>query len=150
MLTSISMSVIDERLSRLVVHPSGRRRMIWTSINVYLALYDICNAFPTIAHAWLFAVFHCVRLNPRIVNIIRCLYSNSSAFSFGLGSGEFLFLVLAGVRTGCPLSATLFLLAMNPFLALIHPLSDASKVSYSCLCADDIGSALRAMNLFKT
>ncbi len=109
------------------------------------ALYDICNAFPTIAHLWLFAVLSCIRLNPLVYRLIQMLFYNSEAFSYGTGTGEFLFQVLAGVRTGCPLSATLFLIALNYFLDLFEYLSDGPKISASCMCADDIGSALRAL-----
>ena len=73
------------------------------------------------------------------------LYCNSNAYSAGVGTGEFLFQVLSGVRTGCPLSATLFLLALNPFIDLFNYLSDGPKLSRSCMCADDVGSALRAL-----
>ena len=110
-----------------------------------LALYDICNAFPTIAHFWLFAVLQCISLNNRVYNLISNLYTNSAAYSCGIGTGNLLFLVLSGVRTGCPLSATLFLLAFNPFLTLINIVSDGPKAAVSCMCADDVGSALRAL-----
>ena len=84
------------------------------------ALYDICNAFPTIAHLWLFAVLACIRLNPLVYRLIQMLYYNSEAFSYGTGTGDFLFHVLSGVRTGCPLSATLFLIALNYFLIFLN------------------------------
>ena len=29
-----------------------------------LALFDICNAFPSVAHVWLFSVLQCIKLNP--------------------------------------------------------------------------------------
>ena len=57
----------------------------------------------------------------------------------------FLYFVLCGVRTGCPLSATLFLLCMNPFLELINWLADGPKLARTCVCADDIGSSLRQL-----
>ena len=77
------------------------------------ALYDICNAFPSIAHLWLLCVLlECLGINPRLLRVIRLLYHNSNAYSHGIGNGHFLFRVLAGVRTGCPLSATLFLLSL--------------------------------------
>ncbi len=50
------------------------------------ALYDICNAFPTVAHLWLFAVLACLQLNPKVYNIIKMLYYNSEAYSFGVGT----------------------------------------------------------------
>ena len=114
-----------------------------------LALYDIANAFPTIAHVWLLAVLHAIDVNPRLRTLIRMLYHNTRAYSTGIGTNQFLFFVMAGVRTGCPLSATLFLLAMNPFVYLINTFSDGPKLSKSCLCADDIGSALRALKSLK-
>jgi len=114
-----------------------------------LALFDICNAFPSIAHVWLFAVLRCLKLSSEIVNIILHLYSNCAAYSCGIGTGELLFDVLAGVRTGCPLSANLFLLGFNPFVFLINYLSDGPKVSRTCICADDVGSCLKALKHFK-
>jgi len=72
------------------------------------------------------------------------------AFPTGIGTNSFLFCVLAGVRTGCPLSATLFLLATNPFVFLINMLSDGPGLSKSCFCADDVGSALNALKSLKT
>ena len=77
------------------------------------------------------------------------LYYNSEAYAYGTGTGDFLFHVFAGVRTGCPLSATLFLIALNQFLDLFEWLSDGPKLSASCMCADDIGSALRALKHLK-
>ena len=81
-----------------------------------LALFDICNASPSIAHVWLFAILRCLKLSSEIVNIILHLYANCAAHSCGIGTGDLLFYVLAGVRTGCPLSANLFLLGFNPFV----------------------------------
>ena len=60
-------------------------------------LYDICNAFTAIAHKWLFAVLICLELNPSLYRIIQLLYYNSTAYSIGIGTGDFLFRILAGV-----------------------------------------------------
>ena len=57
--------------------------------------------------------------------------------------------MLAGVRTGCPMSATLFLLALNSFVDLLNWLSDGPKLSRTVLCADDVGSALRKLEALK-
>ena len=113
------------------------------------ALYDICNAFPTVAHIWLFAVLACIGLDRRIYRVIYLLYLNSQAYSLGMGNGSFLFSVLSGVRTGCPLSSTLFLLVFNPFIELMALVSDGPRLSRSAVCADDVGSALRALTGLK-
>lgn len=83
------------------------------------ALYDLCNAFPSIAHAWLFAVLKCIKVSPKILRIILHLYTNTTAYTCGVGTNAFIFVVLAGVKTGCTLSATLFLIAFNTFLELL-------------------------------
>ena len=114
-----------------------------------LALFDMCNAFPSIAHVWLFAVLRCLKISSEIINIILHLYSNCAAYSCGIGTGDLLFYVLAGVRTGCPMSANLFLLGFNPFVFLINHMSDGPKVSRTCICADDVGSCLKALKHLK-
>ncbi len=48
-----------------------------------------------------------------------------------------------------PLSATLFLLAMNPFLELINRLCDAPNLARTCVCADDISSALKSLDTLR-
>ncbi len=62
------------------------------------------------------------------------------------GPVSFCFFALAGVKTGCSLSATLFLLAMNPIIEMFNLLSYSQNLSRTCLCADDIGSTLRCLH----
>ena len=87
-------------------------------------LYDICNAFPSIAHKWLFAVLRALRLNLIIFNLTRVLYKCANAYAVGLGTGDWLFQILAGVRTGCPLSAPLFFIAINQIFDMFIEFSD--------------------------
>jgi hypothetical protein len=114
-----------------------------------LALFDICNAFPRVSHAWVFAVLHCLGLSKELICIIKHLYTNCAAYSCGIGDGGLLFYVLAGVRTGCPLSACLFISGFNPFVWLINFISDGPKLSKTCVCADGVGSCLRALKHLK-
>ena len=137
--------VVLDTFMRVFNHLSGDCEFSAADCPV-LALYDLCNAFPSIAHLWLFAVLQCLRLPTKYYNVIRNMYRASHAYSVGVGTCDFLFKVLAGVRTGCPLSATLFLLSFNPFVDLINFISDGPKVSVSCICADDVGSVLRALS----
>ena len=67
-----------------------------------LALFDICSAFPSIAHVWLSVVLRCLNLSSEIVNIILHLNANCAAHSCGIGIGDLLFYVLVGVKNSLP------------------------------------------------
>ena len=113
-------------------------------------LYDLCNAFPTLLHEWLWLVLEVLKIPTVIVKVIERLYSNIFAYSSGCGDGSFLFEVLGGVKTCCPLSSILFLLGVNPFIDLFLWLSDGPKCSVTRICADDLGSALKCLKSLKT
>ena len=105
-------------------------------------LYDFCNAFPTVLHEFLFLLLKVLRFPAFLRNAILNLYTKISVFSCGIGDGSFLFWVLCGVKTGCPLSSLLFLLCVNPFIDIINELSDNPGFSVTRVCADDFGSAM--------
>ena len=113
------------------------------------ALYDFCNAFPTLLHEWLFLLLKVLQLPEQYWWIIWWFYQNVTAYSSGTGDGSFLFRVQAGVKTGCPLSSLLFLLGVNPVIDLFLRLSDGPKLSATRVCADDFGSALRHLRMLK-
>ena len=113
-------------------------------------LYDFCNAFPTILHKFLFLVLKMLSVPARYRNAIFNLYSKITAYSSGIGNGKFLFYVLCGVKTGCPLSSILFLLCVNPFIDLFRWLSDNPGFSLTRICADDFGSALKQLESLRT
>ena len=77
------------------------------------------------------------------------LYRSIQAFSAGCGDGSFLFEVLCGVKTVCPLSSILFVLCVNPFVDLVIRRCDAPKLSVTRICADDFGSALQSLMVLK-
>ena len=97
---------------------------------------------------WL--VLKTIKLPRDIYRVIKCLYFSIQAFSSGCGDGSFLFEVLCGVKTGCPLSSILFLLCVNPFIDLVVQRCDAPKLSVTRTCADDFGSALRCLSVLQT
>ena len=113
-------------------------------------LYNFCNAFPTVLHEWMWLVLKTIKLPKDLYRVIKCLYLSIQAFSAGCGDGSFLFEVLGGVKTGCPLSSILFLLCVNPFIDLVIKRCDQPKLSVTRICADDFGSALRSLVVLKT
>ena len=62
-------------------------------------LYDLCNAFPTVLHKWMWLVLEAIKLPKVLLRIIKCLYMSIQAFSSGCGDGSFLFEVLGAVKT---------------------------------------------------
>ena len=80
------------------------------------ALYDFCNAFPTLVHEWMFLVIKAYKFPRRLQNAILNLYTSIFAYTAGCGDGSFLLEVLCGVKTGCPLSSLFFLLCVNPII----------------------------------
>jgi len=82
------------------------------------ALYDFCNAFPTVLHDWFFLVLEVLQVPASICYVIKWLFSEITAYSSGAGKGTFLFNVMCGVRTGCPPSSVLFLLCVDPLVNL--------------------------------
>ena len=113
-------------------------------------LYDFSNAFPTLLHEWLWLVLKVLQIPKNIVKVIERLYSKIFAYPSGCGDGSFLFEILGGVKTGCPLSSILFLLGVNPFIDLFLWLSDGPKCSVTRICADDFGSALKCLSSLRT
>ena len=113
------------------------------------ALYDFCNAFPTMLHEWMFLTLSYLGLAKPLFNVVWWLYQSIMAYSSGTGDGTFLFQVLGGVKTGCPLSSILFLLGINPIVELFVFLSDGPKLSVTRVCADDFGSAMRNLRTIK-
>ena len=113
-------------------------------------LYDFCNAFPTLLHFFLFLMLKGLGVPQWYFNAILSLYKDISAYSSGTGDGSFLFYVLCGVKTGCPLSSILFLLCVNPFIDLFNWLSDNPGFSITRVCADDFGSTMDQLYRIKT
>ena len=114
-----------------------------------VALFDFCNAFPTMLHQWLFLVLKGLRLPPKYRWLIHWLYQRIITYASGVGDGSLLFAILRGVKTGCPLSSILFLLGVNPIVELFIIISDGPKLSVTRVCADDFGSSIKHLFVLK-
>jgi len=69
-----------------------------------LCLFDFESAFPSVSHGWIFLILDIIGAPEGFVNVIKGLYVDAKAYSQVEGKLVFLFTVLSGVLTGCPLS----------------------------------------------
>ena len=76
------------------------------------------------------------------MNFVKALYKNVKVHVNYNGIMHFAFLASSGVLTGCPLSASLFVLALNPFLLDFHRVILAKSFGVLYACADDLGRSL--------
>ena len=114
-----------------------------------LAFFDFAAAFPSIIHAWIFAVLVHQGFPIGFINLIKTLYTMAGAFSNASGQLCLLFWYLSGVIQGCPASAFLFDICLDPFLAAFDKVLVAAGRGILRACADDIGIALKSLATFK-
>ena len=114
-----------------------------------LALYDFCAAFPSVAHQWLFIVLDKCDAPEWFKNFVKGLYSVNNTYHMNSHGMNFLYPILCGVLQGCPLSATLFLLCINPFLVHFEEAFTGKYSAHVRCCADDIGIAFADFRTLK-
>ena len=107
-----------------------------------LAFFDFAAAFPSVAHQWLFIALEASGAPSWFYNYVKALYSANDTYHMNSHGKQFLFAFLAGVLQGCPLSATLFLFAINPFLVHFEQALQGKYNGEVRACADDIGICL--------
>ena len=115
-----------------------------------LAFFDFATAFPSVAHAWLFAVLRAAHAPTWLINYVSSLYAENKTYHMNSHGKTLFFSILAGVLQGRPLSATLSIFAINPFLIHFHSLLSPKGLGIVRACADDIGICLQNLQNYKT
>ena len=105
-----------------------------------LAFFDFAAAFPSIIHKWLFLTLVAGGLPAEICNFFRALYTLNAALDT---MGNFMLWYLSGVLQGCPGSAFVFNVSLDPFLCAFSEVLGERTRGILWACADDIGVALR-------
>ncbi len=111
-----------------------------------LALFDFAAAFPSIIHGWILVCLRHRGFPPGFIAFIEAIYFRASACAFVEGILKTLFYFEAGVLQGCPASAFLFNLSVDPFLNFFQKQLDLRAYGMLRACADDIGAALRTLS----
>ena len=96
-----------------------------------MAWLDISNAFSSVPHNHLYATLQEARMPQEIINLIKNIYSGSTA-SIRTSEGKTPPIpVQAGVKQGCPLSPLLFNLAIEPIIKTISQQNQGYQIKWS-------------------
>ena len=113
-----------------------------TSVRSAAAVFfDFANAFPSIAHVWIFAVLERLGVPDRVIRFVRALYHDCRALLCFAGAVVGCLQIESGIKQGCPLSGSLFALAIDPLIRAIT-LRGLVQTSSLTAYADDIGLVL--------
>jgi hypothetical protein len=107
--------------------------------------FDFTTAFPALAHAWIFFVLAAMGIPKGFLNAIRKLYSKCLAFLLFGGALVGSLPICSGIKQGCPLSGSIFALAIDPLIRRILAASVLHSIRITAF-ADDI--AIVVANLF--
>jgi endonuclease/exonuclease/phosphatase family metal-dependent hydrolase len=111
-----------------------------------IVLFDFAAAFPSLAHCWIFEVLAFMKLPAFLIAIIRRLYADCHIELLYGAEVHVSFCANAGIKQGCPLSGTLFALALDPFIRMMC-LTIPKHLGMITAFADDV--AIVALHLFK-
>ena len=77
---------------------------------------DFAAAFPSVAHAFIWMTLVMLKVPVRVIKAMQQLYKDNLHFIRFAGCTKRAFLVLAGVKQGCPLSGLLFVIVCDSLL----------------------------------
>ena len=106
-------------------------------------LFDFAAAFPSVAHKWIRSVLKKIKIPQGMLNAFNVLYANNEGVAKVGNLMKWIFSVKCGVLQGCPLSGTLFVLAIDPLLTLFEHHIHNPGLGAIYACADDIGAAFK-------
>ena len=92
-------------------------------LSISVAWLDIANAFPSVPHKYLWGLLRFIGVNDSFVDTLELFYTDISSFYVCGPITTPDLPIRRGVKQGCPISMTLFALAINPVLEAIEILS---------------------------
>lgn len=107
-------------------------------------LLDFSQAFPSLAHAWMWAVISSLGVCDEMQNLPHALYDSLVTTVLYNNTELNEFAIAAGVKQGCPLSGTLFAIAVDP-LVRAHIAHITLRSSTISLFVDDVAVVLRCL-----
>ena len=114
-----------------------------------IVLFNLLNAFPSVLWDWLNKSLLAHGAGPDFAKFVASLYLNVRAFITIGGKLSFACEVTAGVLQGCPLSDTLFVVAMSPFLFDFSTTLVDRSYAVIHACVDDLGTAVMRIDFLE-
>ena len=105
------------------------------SLSACMISHDLGTAFPSLSHEYMEAAIVGAAAPSGFHDLVKSLYTECLVFLMNVPT-ECVFKILSGVLQGCPLSASLFILALQPFLALLCSRLQPDELARAC--ADDV------------
>ena len=107
-----------------------------------IILFDFCAAFPSVAHELIMIICSAMGLPEGLLYYIRSLYRNNVCIYRGSDSDRTLYKIESGIIQGCPLSGSIFVLTVDPFLQLLkRTIPSATNRAF----ADDIATLVQSL-----
>ena len=109
-----------------------------------LILFDILAAFPSLSHDFLFLFLGRCEIPQGLMYYLVALYSNNAAVGTCNGIVIVLYLIESGILQGCPLSGSLFALALDTFIRMYNAELPGQMMK---AFADDMATVLDRLGL---
>jgi len=119
-----------------------------SSVFPAIVLFDLQTAFPSISWAFLFFILSAMGIDQKVLRLIEQLYDDCMHFVRFRGKVYKAFAITRGVLQGCPLSATIFCLVIDPFLRMsLSRIFRCPGSENSTIVAymDDVGAVLQRL-----
>ncbi|CAK0860694.1 unnamed protein product, partial [Prorocentrum cordatum] len=147
-----------------IVELDGASREYSQQDNVSVAMpllvsFDFQQAFPSVAHQWLFLVLRRAGLPEalcwffaELYRCVQCWSANACSSSINnsvYGNAALLYYIQSGIVQGCPGSGFLFAVAADPFMLDFDWSINRRALGLVRACADDVGAAIRTIRALK-
>ncbi len=148
----MTQNVLDPDSASRILALMNRKHNV-NSLPAILALFDFVAALPSVFQEFIILVLEMRKFQIGFIDFVKSLYSRNYGIFRQSGVECFLFWITSGVLQGCPASAFLFDVVLDPILeafeeALGSGVEGAlNPASYGIMraCADDIGAALLSL-----
>ncbi len=130
--------------------PPQRTRKTGTSVASHppvsdlpaIILFDFCAAFPSVAHDLIMIICRAMGLPEGFLNYLESLHEDNLCIYRGGDTDKTLYKIESGIIQGCPLSGSIFVLTVDPFLQLLkRTIPSATNRAF----ADDIATLVQSL-----